>query len=393
MPEFWDQFEGITVAGSYVTGPCRHAGADTACFPAGTPGGGRVLVRLAAGDAAGVQLERWKRIAVLSHPHLTRLIEAGWLAREGAPVAYALLEYPEENLGDVLAERVLTAEETAQVLPAVAGALAYVHAQGLVHGRVAPENIVASGDAVKLAGDLLREPADGATPEEDVRCLGAAVCRMLTGREPGPGGDPGPAADMVVPAPFEQVIRRCLHAAPGKRWSAAQVAASLHALRTVPEPAAAPSGRSRAGRWAWAAVAAGALGIVLLWGTRRGGEAPAAPPPAAPPHVAGRAMAAAPPAPVSAPRPEGAPAAGSAAPAWRVIAYTYNGMRAAEKKAGSINQKWPQFRAEVFAPDRDRGPYLVALGGRMTREEAVRLQREALAKGLPRDTYAQNYRH
>jgi eukaryotic-like serine/threonine-protein kinase len=47
--------------------------------------------------------------------------------------------------------------------------------------------------------------------------------------------------------------------------------------------------------------------------------------------------------------------------------------------------------ASVFSPKGQRGYYLVALGGRMTHDDAVRLQRSARGKGLPRDLYVQNY--
>jgi hypothetical protein len=78
---------------------------------------------------------------------------------------------------------------------------------------------------------------------------------------------------------------------------------------------------------------------------------------------------------------------------WRVIAYTYNGLTHAENKARTINGKYPQFHAEVFAPrGRNRGPYLVSLGGRKTRAEALHVQQAARAKGLPRDTFVRNYR-
>jgi hypothetical protein len=78
--------------------------------------------------------------------------------------------------------------------------------------------------------------------------------------------------------------------------------------------------------------------------------------------------------------------------AWRVVAYTYSTHRDAEKRARTINARHPAFHAEVFAPrGKDRSPYLVALGGRMTREEAARLQKQAKSKGLPRDTFIRNY--
>jgi hypothetical protein len=76
---------------------------------------------------------------------------------------------------------------------------------------------------------------------------------------------------------------------------------------------------------------------------------------------------------------------------WRVIAFTYRTRDAAAKKVHQLNQHHPDLHATVFSPRERRGYYLVSLGGRMTREDAVRLQRSAKGKGLPRDLYVQNY--
>jgi hypothetical protein len=76
---------------------------------------------------------------------------------------------------------------------------------------------------------------------------------------------------------------------------------------------------------------------------------------------------------------------------WRVIAFTYRSSDAAAKKAQQLNQHHPGLNATVFSPKDKRGYYLVSLGGRMTHEEAIRLQRSARGKGLPRDLYVQNY--
>jgi len=77
---------------------------------------------------------------------------------------------------------------------------------------------------------------------------------------------------------------------------------------------------------------------------------------------------------------------------WRVIAYTYSRTKDAENKAKSINQKTPGLNAEVYTPKgRNQPPFLVALGGRMTRTDAAGLQRKALSRGLPRDTFIRNY--
>ncbi len=99
---------------------------------------------------------------------------------------------------------------------------------------------------------------------------------------------------------------------------------------------------------------------------------------------------------VAAPAVRNSPAAASeqgpdARAQWRVIAYTYDHADAARKKAAELAGKFPGLRPKVFSP-KGRAPYLVTVGGVMGRDEAVALARKLRGSGLPRDTYAQNYR-
>jgi hypothetical protein len=76
---------------------------------------------------------------------------------------------------------------------------------------------------------------------------------------------------------------------------------------------------------------------------------------------------------------------------WRVVAFTYNHESQAQQKVAVIAQKHPALRPEVFTPN-GRAPYLVTVGGTMSRDEAFAMARKARGEGLPRDSYAQNYR-
>ncbi|MBV9267673.1 MAG: SPOR domain-containing protein [Acidobacteriaceae bacterium] len=87
-----------------------------------------------------------------------------------------------------------------------------------------------------------------------------------------------------------------------------------------------------------------------------------------------------------------APAATGKADIWRVVAYTYHREADARKKAELINSKHPELKAEAFSPGASK-PYLVVLGGSMTRDEAAKMRQTARAKGMPWDTYIQNYNH
>jgi len=75
---------------------------------------------------------------------------------------------------------------------------------------------------------------------------------------------------------------------------------------------------------------------------------------------------------------------------WRVVAYTFNRENQAKQRADSLAKRDPSLNPEVFTPN-GRAPYLVTVGGPMTREQAEAFKKKARSAGLPRDLYAQNY--
>jgi hypothetical protein len=76
---------------------------------------------------------------------------------------------------------------------------------------------------------------------------------------------------------------------------------------------------------------------------------------------------------------------------WRVIAFTYNQEEMAKQKAAAIAQEHPDLSPTVFTPN-GHAPFLVALGGQMTKQDAFAFSGKAKREGMPKDTYAQNYR-
>ncbi len=72
------------------------------------------------------------------------------------------------------------------------------------------------------------------------------------------------------------------------------------------------------------------------------------------------------------------------------MAYTYNHQDQARKKVATIAKRHPSLNPEVFTPN-GHAPYLVTVGGPMTRDEANAFKQKARADGLPRDIYTQNY--
>jgi hypothetical protein len=57
------------------------------------------------------QLSHWRSAVGLSHPHLIQLFEAGLCQLGGRRFLFVVMEYAEQTLAEVLAQRALTADE------------------------------------------------------------------------------------------------------------------------------------------------------------------------------------------------------------------------------------------------------------------------------------------
>jgi hypothetical protein len=130
----------------------------------------------------------------VSHPNIVKLLEYGH-DRNRFYLVNELLESASLRfvLNDVNA---LPVEETTAVLRAVGDALQYLHAKGMVHGNLKPENVLVTfGYDVKLLdivpdgwlanpNDALGVPARGPDKRADVFGIACLAYEMLTGRHP-----------------------------------------------------------------------------------------------------------------------------------------------------------------------------------------------------------------
>jgi len=255
MPD-WKQCEGELAGGEF---PLER-------YLAGTEASAVFLTRLASGRAviklvpagqpqAGEFVERWNRAAALHHPHLVRIFAAGTGELAGIPLAYFVMEYAEENLAEVLRERPLSTDETRDMLPPVADALAYLHAQGLAHGNLKPSNILAVEDTVKISS----ETVSAGDPAADIRVLGEVLLQALHC-----------SAVEALPFPFREVAQDCRSAGEIVAW-----------LRS-PEPSAPvakPAARKSRLRY-YVAAAILVLGVAIIgnWAMHRTAAPEAAPP-------------------------------------------------------------------------------------------------------------------
>jgi TonB family protein len=253
MSEQWKKWEGQPIEGKFLLGQCLASTEFNAVFLTelpDSPGQKAVLKLVAAGSpTAEEQLGLWKRAAHLSHPNLLTIFDAGRCRLEDLPFIYAVLEYAEENLGEILPQRALAADEVRDVLDPALDVLVYLHGKGLIHGHLKPSNILATHDRLKLSSDslfpigdrrqLLRGRDIYDAPEmqsapvsakEDIWSLGITLVEALTQHPPVFSAEQ--SADPVVPRElpdlFLVIAKHTLRRDPHHRWSVAEIAARLN---------------------------------------------------------------------------------------------------------------------------------------------------------------------
>ncbi len=211
---------------------------------------------IAAGDPdAEMCMAGWAAAAGLSHPNLIRVLHTGRCALEGGEAAYAVTEFADEVLAEILPARPLTPQETQEMLGPVLDALSYLHSQGFAHGWLKPSNILVVEDRLKLSADCiplagpagrqLPEPGVYSAPEmgrgelspaSDVWSVGMTLVTALTQHPPAWESAIGavPIVPSSVPEPFAGIARECLQLDPARRCTLSKIRARLEPA-TVPE--------------------------------------------------------------------------------------------------------------------------------------------------------------
>jgi len=202
-------------------------------------------------DAARFERELLLLASTLDHPGLVLPRSAG---RAGSLVYHTRRFVEGTTLRAHLARHgPLPLRQTVETLRDVLGALAHVHARGIVHGDLKPESVLlAAGRALVvdagivgavtrcLSGDvpgaasaalcaapyIAPECLDGraaAEPRHDMFAVGVLVHEMLTGRPPDARSEPLEESRSVPPW-LAELLGRCLAAAPRERWPDATAA-------------------------------------------------------------------------------------------------------------------------------------------------------------------------
>ena len=248
----WKQYEGQVINNTFPLQRYLGCSSESAVFLtqlAGPQSSKAALKLVPEGGLADFQLSLWRRASKLTHPNLLQLYQGGRCRLADMDLLYVVMEYAEEDLSQILPQRALTPAEARDMLGPVLDALGDLHAQGLVHSRLKPSNILATADQVKLSTDRLfpageiRNPTakrtvydapetanQAITPASDVWSLGVMLIEVLTQRCPeGQLGDQVlPAVPHSLPQPFQDIAQHALLRDPRVRWTIANVAASLN---------------------------------------------------------------------------------------------------------------------------------------------------------------------
>ena len=206
----WGDYEGRKLEERWLLGHLVRPEGRRAWFEAIAPDG--VPVMLSITEALNDEdelLAMLRTAAEIRHRHVVAIREAVISHLDDVPVVVAAMEMTEENLGDVLRERLLTAAEGRQVLDAVLAALGAMHAQGLIHRHVEAASVVAMGETIKLRSDclVLAGSGFGAAAADDVRCAARMATHAVTGKFPASENDP---VLQLLPEPMARAVRRAL---------------------------------------------------------------------------------------------------------------------------------------------------------------------------------------
>jgi TonB family protein len=291
MPEVWKKWEGRVVNEEFqllkYLGSSDHSAVFLTERADREPREAAIKLIVANGENPELQLSWWELAAKLSHPNLLRLFQMGRCQLDSTELLYAVSEYAEESLAQILPHRPLNSAETRDTLQPLLDVLTYIHSKRFVHGHIKPTNIMAVGDQIKLSSDGLcgagessrvlgvlgsyaaPEIVDGGgmSPASDVWSLGMTLVEALTQRVPVWEGTE--QAELVLPEtlpqPFFDIASHCLRRNPQNRWAVAEIAARMQSSSpALSQKTAPPKSTFAKGGYGIPAIAVGLLLLIIL---------------------------------------------------------------------------------------------------------------------------------
>lgn len=262
--DVWERCSGQVVNGAFrlrrYLGSTDHGAVFLA--ECETPERSAVALKLvpAIPDLAESLLSSWRIAAGSAHPHLISLLGTGRCQLDQRPYLYAVMQYADQNLAQLLRNRALTEDEAREMLLPTLSALVFLHNRSLVQGGLKPANVLAVGDQLKLSSDTIRRANEGGAgrgtvsiydPPEvrdgaystagDIWGLGVTLFEALTRSPPAELHTRGRA--VVLPHDFSPTFRElvawCLSIRPSDRPKATEIVAWVR--RPAAPPARVPT--------------------------------------------------------------------------------------------------------------------------------------------------------
>ena len=192
------------------------------------------LVTVPTDDGAARAGDEARLLARLNHPYLVPVYDAGTDERDRPWVVMELVEG--ETLSDTIKRGPIPSGRCAEIGRSVAEALAYVHAQGLVHRDVKPGNVLIGDDGrVRLTDFGIARLVDAARVTSTGMMVGTA---SYLAPEQVLGEKVGPPADVYA---LGLMLLECLTGA--REYNGNTVEVALARLQRAPEiPRTLPSG-------------------------------------------------------------------------------------------------------------------------------------------------------